>query len=319
MQSFKIYCEESEAGETRTTTISQDEGLSLLKTDYSQAYEKYHQGIKFYRGVQKTYHYAIAQPSKFNRLSSSAKIEKGINAHNFLMDALPSWSEFPKRSKSLMFATVESGASLYASSATGKTSMLYVFPKNNAKIALANSFDIWGSRSWSFLNKFFTENDLGMLHFDRGLAQFITIFLHIATLIDNGGTLKAALMEIKQDMNFQNNLTKITPEDNDQKVFFQSLVQLGEEFSKHPEFWQIDLGDVFSPTTYSTKYYTKCVRDCLRQTYKGNFIDTLDYLFNPTKNKFNFSSIANFPEKTDCEAWTESDCLLVNKFYSNEL
>lgn len=72
------------------------------------------------------------------------------NYYNLLMDNLPSWSEYPKRSKSII-------GSLDRGTAEGYGTLYRVIPIfENSKVAVAPKFDIW----WSFDKAFRSDNPM---------------------------------------------------------------------------------------------------------------------------------------------------------------
>jgi len=108
--------------------ISIDEAVKLLKIECSQATNN----IPLYRGTLSSYDYFILDPSKRVRKGTS-----DTNVTNYLVDYSPKWKDYPKRNKSVIFSSANE-VSYYGNS-------YRVFPFDNAKIAVCNSSDFWGS------------------------------------------------------------------------------------------------------------------------------------------------------------------------------
>jgi hypothetical protein len=72
--------------------------------------------------------------------AQSAELRRSRNAYynyyTLLLDNLPSWKDYPKRSKSIICSTSGSTAEMYGD-------IYMVFPYNNIKIAVAPEPDIW--------------------------------------------------------------------------------------------------------------------------------------------------------------------------------
>jgi hypothetical protein len=77
--------------------------------------------------------YAYADPSSRERTSRNTR-----NFYTILFDNLPSWTKYPKRSRSLVCSTDPSRPRGYGQP-------FYLFPENGSKIGVCPSYDIWGS------------------------------------------------------------------------------------------------------------------------------------------------------------------------------
>ena len=107
----------------------------LIRGKFRSAYDKFLEGNAIYRGVKGSaaYPYWIVDPHKFYR--------KSRNTNNFytgLIDRLPSWRNWPKRSRSIICSTNPRNVSAYGHS-------MIVFPKNGSKIGICSEDDFWYS------------------------------------------------------------------------------------------------------------------------------------------------------------------------------
>lgn len=130
--------------ENRSVSISEDDVRKLIKTDYSIALK----GTPIFRGVSNyDKDFLFIDPSKHEeRLSPYAY----SNVYNLLLSNLPSWNKYPKRNKSIICTTDIDNA--YG---RGFGAAYYVIPKNNSKIGICPSRDIWFS-----FKEFGTLNEL---------------------------------------------------------------------------------------------------------------------------------------------------------------
>jgi len=115
-------------------------------------------GSPIYRGLEFDENYLYVEPSQYERVSANTN-----NYYTLLMDNLPSWQKYPKRSKSIICTT----SPLYAGS-FGK--LFQVYFEDNAKIGVCSAEDIWGS--------FFLFENLTDLN-----ATLSRIFNHMAELM----------------------------------------------------------------------------------------------------------------------------------------
>jgi len=90
-------------------------------------------GTPIYRGLEFEENYLYVEPSKYERVSANAR-----NYYTLLIDNLPAWKKYPKRSKSIICTTNP----LYAGD-FGKLFLVYF--EDNAKIGVCSYEDIWGS------------------------------------------------------------------------------------------------------------------------------------------------------------------------------
>lgn len=128
--------------EGRTTPINIDVFVKNIKKKCYQMLDTYrNNGWKnfYYRGIDSEFNgsFGFVQPSKFKRESMWAN----RNTYTVLIDNLPSWSAYPKRSKSVIMTTSRNNAQGRA----GNNIPYIMFPVNNSKIGICPDDDIWDS------------------------------------------------------------------------------------------------------------------------------------------------------------------------------
>jgi hypothetical protein len=112
--------------------------------DYSIAWNNFLEDKYIYRG---TYNNYLSKKDLAVEVTPGIRVSLGDvpNLYTILMsDILDSWKKFPKRNRSHICTT-----DVYKADAFGSTKY-YVFPKNNAKIGVCSSEDIWDG----FINKY---------------------------------------------------------------------------------------------------------------------------------------------------------------------
>lgn len=140
--------------EARSKEISVDSAIKLAPK-FSDAIKSFKDGNNvMMRGLQVSFmggypdtgdyrgDYAYIQPSKYERRSAYAS----GNHYTLLLDNLPSWKKYPKRSRSVICSTDRWKANEYKGSG-----LYYVLPKNGAMIGVCPRTDIFESFSdiWS--------------------------------------------------------------------------------------------------------------------------------------------------------------------------
>jgi hypothetical protein len=120
--------------EGRTQKISEEDFYKKVKVECSDILKSYNNRNFYYRGIKGFKEkFGFVKPSSFERES-----ENTDNYYTLLMDNLPSWKNYPKRSKSIVFTNDIDTAVSYGNS-------YILFPKNGVKIAEASAEDIWYS------------------------------------------------------------------------------------------------------------------------------------------------------------------------------
>jgi len=138
--------------ESRTSELSETEFRKILNEkckDFTKN-PKLLQRSKSKNASQFTY----IDPKQSERVPGGGTSVVSSKHHILLMDNLPSWSEFPKRSKSIIGVTMEDPRSLFGSE------RFLVIPFDGAKFGVAPSADLWScdvviqGRRFSFDNSF---------------------------------------------------------------------------------------------------------------------------------------------------------------------
>lgn len=119
--------------EGRSSAIHIDTALKIVQTHNPNGISNY----SIYRGIkEQSEDFYYVQPS--SHIRKSAHTYNGTNYYTILLDNLPSWKEYPKRSKSIICSTSNTLASAYGT-------VYCVIPKEGSKIAISPSPDIWNS------------------------------------------------------------------------------------------------------------------------------------------------------------------------------
>jgi len=136
---FKQYISESDkyGGNYRTKPIDKETAIKLIKDNCKKSYHIMYNSPysrKLYRGVLSSKEYGFVDTNTGQpRISANT-----LNYMTLLMDNLPSWKEYPKRSKSIICSTNPDYTSEY-----GKVN--HVIPYDNAVIGVCGYFDVWNS------------------------------------------------------------------------------------------------------------------------------------------------------------------------------
>jgi len=127
--------------ENRSKEITQDEATKLIKDNCSDIIKQYEKSTnRIYRGKHGTSSdYQLVTPGKgTQRMSRNTR-----NYYTLLMDNLPAWKFYPKRSRSIVCSTNKYKANEYGT-------LYVVLPYNKAKIGVCLQEDIWDSSYENF-------------------------------------------------------------------------------------------------------------------------------------------------------------------------
>lgn len=141
--------------------------LSEIESQCSSALYRWKTNNFIFKGIlaNKTVPLIFTNPLNYIRKSRNTK-----NYYTLLIDNLPSWKSYPKRSQSLICSTSEDTSGMFGSN-------YFVLPVNDTKIGICAADDIW----YSFSNIF--RGDISGFHrFYKGLSdssyeKFLTDFL----------------------------------------------------------------------------------------------------------------------------------------------
>lgn len=125
----------TELKEIRSKMLTEQEAIDMVNKNCSIILDKYkrHPEWKIYRGLKISPNYQFTDPSKGAPRYSKGKIG---NYYTLLMDNLPNWKKYPKRSRSIICTNSFSEAATYGD-------IYVVFPFNNANFGVAPTGDIW--------------------------------------------------------------------------------------------------------------------------------------------------------------------------------
>ena len=136
IQYFKLF-------ESRTAELTEEEFYKILKEKCSD----YINNPVYLQRVKRKFDgdYTYINPKMHTRNPLTASVESDpfggdvvfSKHHTLLMDNLPSWSNFSKRSESIIFSTEPDSNTIF-----GKH-FYYVIPYNGAKFSVAPKGDIW--------------------------------------------------------------------------------------------------------------------------------------------------------------------------------
>ena len=153
---------------SRSFNISTEEAIELLRTEYSEAYENYKNGIKIYRGTNSDYSVFVTDPSIGTRVSANTE-----NYYTLVIDNSPRWKQFPKRSKSVVCTTDKNYAGNYGEK-------YIVFPINGSKIGVCSKEDFW--ESFPILRRRFSSLPIG-----TNLHSLNRVLSSLMNLADSSG------------------------------------------------------------------------------------------------------------------------------------
>lgn len=187
---FFINEESDDYKKARSTPITNEEVIELLKTDYSEAWENHKKGITIFRGTQSDHNALITDPSIGTRVSANTR-----NYYTAVIDNSPRWKKFPKRSKSVICTTDKNYAGNYGE-------QYVVFPINGSKIGVCSKEDFW--ESFPIIRRRFTELPIGtnLNSLNRVIASLMNLAdPHGTTDVKTIATLKKKFVLIDEYLN----------------------------------------------------------------------------------------------------------------------
>jgi len=132
MIQFKNLIGDDKLYEGRTKEISLDKARRIFNQNIASAYYP-NKNHEIYRGIQNDFDVGFVEPAKFNRESAHT-----ANFYTLMMDNLPEWSEYPRRSKSIVCSTSIGTAKDFGT-------LYQIFPFDGADLGVAPVNDIWNS------------------------------------------------------------------------------------------------------------------------------------------------------------------------------
>ena len=121
--------------ENRTKTISKEEAVDIITKKCHNNTKIMKQKAYIYRGIS-SFSYSTGY---INSNTGSPRMSANtINYMTLLMDNLPSWKNYPKRSRGIICSTDEFNSDSYGN-------VYHVFPFDNSKIGVCPKNDAWDS------------------------------------------------------------------------------------------------------------------------------------------------------------------------------
>lgn len=137
MKIYKFLEYSKYENKTRSVPLKEDEFLSILKNKCKKWYNNPKPLVRFKNNVN--------PHSVFSKINPKLSVRKSLNRHNYntmLIDNLPSWSEFPKRSESIIFLNkIKNLISGFGNE------FYFVIPFDGAKIGVAPADDLWNAKN----------------------------------------------------------------------------------------------------------------------------------------------------------------------------
>jgi len=145
----------------RSEQLTEQEAIDMINKNCSKILEQYkkHPSWYIYRGLKLSPNYQFTNPAKAQPRRSLGDIG---NYYTLLMDNLPNWKKYPKRSRSLI-------CSRDINAAKGYGDAYVVFPYNNATFGVCPELDIWIS---------FLGNISNLRTFNRDLKKLLILTTH---------------------------------------------------------------------------------------------------------------------------------------------
>jgi len=154
--------------EGRAKGITYEKAIELLKTDYSQAFNRWKKGNRIYRGAK-----WYGSPFNYINPGRGRKSRNTLNYYTLIVNNHSSWKEYPQRE--LICTTDDIEADSYG--------LIYdVFPINNAKVGICSAEDFWVSfiEGVSEINKTIVDTGIDRPDIDtmHDVNTWINRFLH---------------------------------------------------------------------------------------------------------------------------------------------
>lgn len=272
MLTFKAFLIEEE----RTQEIDETKALQIMSNHCRAYLERYQEPVMF-RGVQRlTRRYAYVEPAKYERESANTS-----NLYTWLIDIMPSWKNFPKRSKSIVCTTQAHGGKGYG--------VVYaVVPFDNARIGVCSAGDFWAS-----FDKVREMGSNTMDDFNRSLKIFLD---------------RCARIAARPDEKVEHSAT------DSKEIFFQSI-KVADQIMKN-----LKKADMLNRITDDIQGYYTPVPEYMVQHWQrpGDIMKLLNALLDPVKNDLDLVGVADIGKYAEAsnssgknEIWTDSPAVLI--------
>lgn len=274
--------------ESRSKYIPPSKVEMWLSKNHMVAIKQLMRGNSIYRGLRNTNSkFVYVRPSQTERSSKNTK-----NIYTALMDILPSWQGWPRRSRSVIcsdsteYAGGYTGPSERWSTDNSNLGALYVvLPKDGSKIGVCPQQDIWDS--FDVIKERWRSDNMNMFN-----ESFDNIF--------------------------QESYKFATGDDYYNEEIGELNGEAMDFFLHHIEgvITPVSLRRVRDMVNYDLQHE---IEDMLEYKFgaKKSWIEYFDDLLNPKANRFQLQTIEKYSPgviNSDIdmhEVWTESDCLFI--------
>jgi hypothetical protein len=279
MIKLKSLLNEAEQRKSRNVSISPVKAKQLFPL-FSDAIAAYKSKALFYRNVSTGFgNHIISNPQLVTRKSKDT-----FNLYYVLLDNLPSWKEYPSRSKSIIFTNSFGIAQEY----TGET--YNVFPKNGARIAK-------GQYKSDYLRFPYTASRIGSSDTAADVMDNFRRFIGVLSTISFDQTL----------LDLYHNSDTFSSKD-----YSRFISAMNEACEKAKDIiFNIDIKKIENVYGNVT---LEMVKDIREHNKDNNWERYLNELFNPKDNYFELLSTADLKlegnEDEKYEYWTDGVCYL---------
>ena len=244
--------------------------INLLQTSYKTAWKQYFDNNAIYRGIKSKHNpnnnVLLVKPSTFERRSKNT-----TNFYTALLSILPSWVDYPKRSRSVICSTNSLTASGYGNN-------YLILPENGARIGICPTEDIWDS--FDNIKKRWDVKSLTIFN-DR--IEMLAYTLDEDLYFDLRNVDESNILDYVQKLNKYANADWI-----DKNLKTDNTGD--EDFVKNN--------------------YPEIAEDILKN-FKGDWLTYFDDLLNPMENGFMLSNIEYFQAEDDREVWTDDNVIAI--------
>jgi hypothetical protein len=235
-----------------------------------------------YRGMNDTGKFVLINGKKINRTSANT-----LNFGTMLCDILPSWRQWPKRSKSIICTNSMDRASYYGDNNYRATYVM--IPLENQKIAMSNANDFW----FSAVDVYQVGEDITNFNqFNYWIDDILTMFSKKipASLIENAYTDVKSLIKVFE-------------------LIYEYIVS------------KKDPASVIRRIANNRNFYYRHRSDTkkiLSTMTKIGVLKTFDNMLNPSKNNNLYSNFTQMPAADNNEIWFTGKTLCINQLFYEE-
>ena len=262
--------------ESRNQPIDQSQFYQSITGEFKVAMENSSKNPLYRADGNLNESYYIIEPSKYRRTSMSSTFDGPVGTNNFhtaLIDILPSWENWPKRSKSLIFSNDRNDVTKYG------RNIFVVLPKNDAKIAVCPKNDFWSS----FPN---IKKDLYLYDIQQMNSQFTNTF---DVLLDKKHNwLSISPEEIQHIFNEISNV--------DYETLVKTLASVNKSLWSKNAYAAMEIAALFK---HYNNNWISLFDNVLNPETNGFEMKSLKEVYNSTES--------------DREMFTEADCIMVEE------